>query len=155
VTQSPCPVSQIRFSTFGYEASPSPPPSLMQIPPPPNPPNVQTSSMTMGWCPAHPSYANQGTMTKHSHSHHHHYHHVHTPKASSDPNNSEVDCGGDEQHNKQQQKITKTALEMDDYSTMNPDDKSKKIILKRDERSQSDIRKSAPDVIIMTSTSSH
>lgn len=170
ITQSPCPVSQIRFSTFGYDSTPSPPPPpLSQIPPPPNPP-IQTSSMTigpMGYCPAHFS---QGTITPpkpttlphqhHQHQHHHHYHHVHNPnqnpgksKSNSESNSEGIGGGPDNNITK----VAKTALELQDYSsTRDPD--NKKFIVKKDDpqsRSFSDIRKSAPDVIIMTSTSSH
>lgn len=132
VTQSPCPIpGGIRFSTFGYDSTtPSPPPPpLSQIP--------TAHNIPLGSCPTH----NQKTGTlphQKGHMHHHHYHHVHNSGLPKKP----------------EMKTATTTIEMEDFDSTE-DEKHKKYIIKKDEtqqRSFSDIRKSAPDVIIMTSS---
>lgn len=125
VTQSPMP-SGLRFSTFGYldSSTPSPPP----------PPSIP---MPGAACPTH-SQSNKGTMP-HQHQHHHHYHHLHSSTNQSSPEG--IDKG------------TGTNNRMDEFrATIDNDDKQKKFIMKKDDaqaRSFSDVRKSAPDVIII------
>lgn len=96
------------------------------------------------------------TLPHQHHQHHHHYHHVHNPSQnpgkskSNGDSNSELASGPDNNT-----KIAKTALELQDYSS-NTDPENKKFIVKKDDtqsRSFSDIRKSAPDVIIITGSS--
>lgn len=81
----------------------------------------------------------------HQHQHHHHYHHIHSSTNQSSPDG--IDKG------------TRTNGRMDEFAALEDDDKHKKILLKRDEaqaRSFSDVRKSAPDVVIIAGcTSSH
>lgn len=126
VTQSPMP-SGLRFSTFGY----------------------MDSTIPAAPCPTH-SQSNKGTLphqqAPHPHQHHHHYHHIHSGSNQSSPD--AVDKG------------TGTSERMDEFrATIDNDDKQKKILLKRDDpqaRSFSDVRKSAPDVVIIAGcTSSH
>lgn len=127
VTQSPMP-SGLRFSTFGYldSSTPSPPP----------PPSIQ--SMPGAPCPTHKT----STMP-HQHQHHHHYHHIHSSTNQSSPEG--IDKG--------------TGTNGGRLDEQDSDDKQKKYIVKRDDtqaRSFSDVRKSAPDVIIIAGcTSSH
>lgn len=95
-------------------------------------------------CPTH-SQSNKGTLP-HPRQHHHHYHHIHSNANQSSPDG--IDKG------------TGTNDRMDEFqTTIDNDDKQKKFILKKDEaqaRSYSDVRKSAPDVIIIAGcTSSH
>ena len=75
----------------------------------------------------------------HQHSHHHHYHHIHSSTNQSNPDG--IDKG------------TSTNVRMDDFrAAIDNDDKQKKYIVKKDEpqsRSFGDVRKSAPDVIII------
>ena len=131
VTQSPNQMTNsLRFSTFGYNA-----PQQIQIPAEtPPPPKVK----------------------HHHHHHHHHLHHIQDPSSTLPKMKAS------------------TAIEMDDLGTINDnttqtgddgsggggglfgDLKTKRFILKKDDLTQrsfgSDIRKSAPDVIIMTSS---
>lgn len=95
-------------------------------------------------CPTH-SQSNKGTMP-HSHQHqghHHHYHHIHSSSNQSSPDSNDKGTG--------------TSDEI--RAALDNDDKQKKFIMKRDDaqaRSFSDVRKSAPDVIIIAGcTSSH
>lgn len=87
-------------------------------------------------CPSH-GPSKQNTLP-HQHSHHHHYHHIHSSSNKSSP---DVDKGVG----------TSEAFEVDE--------RTKKILVKKDDaqaRSYSDVRKSAPDVIIIAGcTSSH
>lgn len=94
-------------------------------------------------CPTHSQ--SRGTLP-HPRQHHHHYHHIHSNANQSSPDG--IDKG------------TGTNDRMDEFqTTIDNDDKQKKFILKKDEaqaRSYSDVRKSAPDVIIIAGcTSSH
>lgn len=81
------------------------------------------------------------------HQHHHHYHHIHSSTNQSGPDG--VD------------KATGPNARMEDFrATIDSDEKQKKILLKKDEAAQArsfgDVRKSAPDVIIIAGcTSSH
>ncbi|CRL04102.1 CLUMA_CG017215, isoform A [Clunio marinus] len=134
VTQSPSPYG-LRFSTFGYldSSTPSPPP----------PPNIE-QTIPGASCPTH-SQSGKSTMP-HQHQHHHHYHHIHSSTNQSSPEGIDTSAVG-------------TNVRMDELQTMLDDDKHKKILLKRDDtqgRSYSDVRKSAPDVVIIAGcTSSH
>lgn len=140
VTQSPCPKpnSGIRFSTFGY-------PTDYSTPSPPPPP-AAASSISIGspaQCPTHSQMTSKVMMpSQHSHQHHHHFHHIHSNSSSTNQSSGE---GND--------KGTSTNIRMDDYRTIDNDDKQKKFVVKKDEtqaRSFSDLRKSAPDVIIIS-----
>lgn len=96
-------------------------------------------------CPTH-SQSNRGTLP-HPHQHHHHYHHIHSSSNQSSPDGNDKGTGT-------------TNDRMDEFrGTMDNDDKQKKFLVKKDEaqaRSFSDVRKSAPDVIIIAGcTSSH
>ena len=102
------------------------------------------SSIPAPPCPTH-SQSNKGTMP-HSHQHqghHHHYHHIHSNSNQSSPD--AIDKG------------TGTSDEF--RAALDNDDKQKKYLVKRDDtqaRSFSDVRKSAPDVVIIAGcTSSH
>lgn len=118
--------SGLRFSTFGYLDASAP-----GVP-----------------CPTH-SQSNRGTLP-HPHQHHHHYHHIHSSSDQSSPDGNDKGTGT-------------TNDRMDEFrrgsSAMENDDKQKKFLVKKDEaqaRSFSDVRKSAPDVIIIAGcTSSH
>lgn len=107
------------------------------IPPPPCPTHSQQPTNNNN---------NKGTLPHQHHQHHHHYHHLHSSSNQSSPDG--IDKG------------TGTNDKTDEFrATIESDDKQKKFILKRDEaqaRSFSDVRKSAPDVIIIAGcTSSH
>jgi hypothetical protein len=115
-------------------------------PSPPPPPNLQTIPGNVP-CPTH-SQSNKGTLPhQHSHQHHqHHHHYLHSSANQSSPEG--IDKG------------TGTNARMDEFrTTIDNDDKQKKFLVKKDEaqaRSFSDVRKSAPDVIIIAGcTSSH
>lgn len=94
-------------------------------------------------CPTH-SQSNKGTMPHpHQHQgHHHHYHHIHSSTNQSSPDG-----------------IDKGTGTSDEFRALDHDDKQKKFLVKKDDaqaRSFSDVRKSAPDVIIIAGcTSSH
>lgn len=139
VTQSPMP-SGLRFSTFGYQSTtPSPPP----------PPQLSStihhhpqfvSSATMA-CPTHSQsiVKNHHTLPHqhHQHSHSHHQHRGMLQHSGSGTNQSTSD-GND--------KGTNTSIDNDNVV-------HKKLPLKKDDsqsRSYSDVRKSAPDVVIMS-----
>jgi hypothetical protein len=91
-------------------------------------------------CPSH-GPSRQSTLP-HQHSHHHHYHHIHSSSNKSSP---DVDKG------------VGTADDFRAALEGGGDERHKKILVKKDEaRSYSDVRKSAPDVIIIAGcTSSH
>lgn len=100
------------------------------------------SSTPGAQCPTH-SQTNKGTLP---HQHHHHYHHIHSNSNQSSPDG--IDKG------------TGTPDRMDEFrATIDNDDKQRKFLVKKDDaqaRSFSDVRKSAPDVIIIAGcTSSH
>ncbi|CAO1392044.1 unnamed protein product [Diamesa serratosioi] len=144
VTQSPCPLpGNLRFSTFGYDSStPSPPPPpLSHIPIHQNQQqHIQTSSVMVGQgsCPTH-SQQTKSTGPHQHHQHHHHYHHL-QDQANLNSND---------------RKTSTSRAEMNDFGMMTDldDAKHKKYVLKKDEhqaKSYSDIRKSAPDVIIIS-----
>lgn len=92
-------------------------------------------------CPTH-SQSNKGTLP-HQHQHHHHYHHIHSSSNQSSPDGLDKGMGTSDEFR----------------ATIDNDDNQKKFILTRDEaqaRSFSDVRKSAPDVVIIAGcTSSH
>lgn len=76
----------------------------------------------------------------HQHSHHHHYHHIHSSTNQSSPDGNDKGTGTS-----------------DFRATMDSDEKQKKYLMKRDEaqaRSFNDVRKSAPDVIIIAGCNS-
>lgn len=83
----------------------------------------------------------------HQHQHHHHYHHIHSSTNQSSPEGIDKASG--------------TTTRMDDFrAAVENDDKQKKYLVKKEDaaqaRSFSDVRKSAPDVIIIAGcTSSH
>lgn len=132
----------LRFSTFGYDSStPSPPPPpVSHIPMHQNQHNIQTSSVMVGTgsCPTH-SQQSKNSLPHQHHQHHHHYHHL----------QDQANLNRDENR-----KTATSKIEMNDFGGMTDDDaKHKKYVLKKDEtqaRSFSDIRKSAPDVIIIS-----
>lgn len=100
------------------------------------------SSTPGATCPTH-SQSNKGTLP---HQHHHHYHHIHSNSNQSSPDG--IDKG------------TGTPDRMDELrASIDNDDKQRKFLVKKDDaqtRSFSDVRKSAPDVIIIAGcTSSH
>jgi hypothetical protein len=145
VTQSPIP-GGLRFSTFGYldNSTPSPPP-------PPSMHHQQfVASATMP-CPTHSqSNVKTHTLPHQHHQHLHSHHHSHRMHSSSSTNQSSHD-GND--------KSTNTIGRMDEHRALDNDDVHKKFPLKKDDshsRSYSDVRKSAPDVVIISGcTSSH
>lgn len=84
----------------------------------------------------------------HPHQHHHHYRHIHSSTNQSSPDGIDKGTGAG------------TNGRMDDFrTTIDNDEKQKKLLVKKDDaqaRSFSDVRKSAPDVIIIAGcTSSH
>lgn len=135
----------LRFSTFGYDSTtPSPPPPpVSHIPMHQNQHNIQTSSAMVGTgsCPTHSQQTKNSTLPHQHHQHHHHYHHLQDQQAN---------LNRDENRSK----TATSKVEMNDFGGMTDDDaKHKKYALKKDEtqaRSFSDIRKSAPDVIIIS-----
>lgn len=143
VTQSPLP-GGLRFSTFGYldGSTPSPPP----------PPSIHhqqfVASATMP-CPTHSqSIAKNHTLPHQHHQHLHSHHHSHRMHSNSSSTNQSSQDGGND-------KGTNTM----EHRAIDNDDVHKKIPLKKDDsqaRSYSDVRKSAPDVVIISGcTSSH
>lgn len=100
------------------------------------------ASIPVGQCPTH-SQSNKGTMPHPHQGHHHHYHHIHSSSNQSSPDGIDKGTGTRDEF--------RAALESDD--------KQKKYLIKKDDaqaRSFSDVRKSAPDVIIIAGcTSSH
>ena len=148
MTQSPCPLpGSLRFSTFGYDSStPSPPPPpLSHIPMHQNQQhNIQTSSVmvgTGGSCPTHSQQTKNSLPSHQHHQHHQHHHHYHHLQDQANLN-------------KDDRNTSTSKIEMNDFGMMTDDDtKHKKNVLKKDEnqaKSYSDIRKSAPDVIIIS-----
>lgn len=144
VTQSPLP-SGLRFSTFGYldtSTTPSPPPppsSAMHHHP------QFVSSATMA-CPTHSqsNVKNHHTLP-HQHHQHSHSHHQHSHRGMlqhSGSSNQSMNDGND--------KGTNTG-------GMDNDNVHKKLPLKKDDSQtrSSDVRKSAPDVVIHGCTSTH
>lgn len=94
-------------------------------PSPPPPPNIMT--LPGGHCPTHSQ--SKGNTMPHQHSHHHHYHHIHSSTNQSSLDGIDKGTG-----------------------TMESDEKQKKFMVKKDDpqaRSYNDVRKSAPDVIII------
>lgn len=91
-----------------------------------------------GTCPTH-SQQSKNSLPHQHHQHHHHYHHL----------QDQANLNKDENR-----KTATSKVEMNDFGGMTDDDaKHKKYVLKKDEnqaRSFSDIRKSAPDVIIIS-----
>ncbi|XP_070506869.1 uncharacterized protein Neto [Chironomus tepperi] len=138
VTQSPLP-SGLRFSTFGYLDSSTPSP-----PPPPNLQSMMNAANSGGGmnmpCPTHSGkntlpHQHQHHQHLHSHSHHHRLHSSSTNQSSNDDKGSNA--------NKMDENDDKK------YSTLKRDDM-------QSSRSFSDVRKSAPDVVIISGcTSSH
>ncbi|KAG5683889.1 hypothetical protein PVAND_013149 [Polypedilum vanderplanki] len=147
VTQSPLP-SGLRFSTFGYLDSSS-------TPSPPPPPNIHSIVNTAGVaslnqpinvpCPTHSS-SGKNTLPHQHHQHlhsHHHSHRMHSGSTNQSSNDKGSSAKIDEQQ--QQQPIHEK------YSTLRKDDSQSS-----SSRSYSDVRKSAPDVVIISGcTSSH